>query len=107
MLKINLKMADKVKSEEGGSQEWLIQTLLFGVVFIAPDRLADNNKNNKRGGCTLNEVPACANDLIRYFSIFHDQDPSSNLYFQNPEKISGRKMYVLVPHAVADSHATG
>ena len=43
-------MADKVKAEEGGSQEWLIQTLLFGVVFIAPDWLADNNQNNKGGG---------------------------------------------------------
>ena len=89
MLKITLKMSDQVKAEEGGSQEWLIQTLLFGLVFIAPDQLADNNQNNKRGGCTLNDVPAWANDLIRYFSIFHDQDPSSNLYFQNPEKISG------------------
>ena len=50
LLKITLKMADKVKSEEGGSQEWLIQTLLFGVVFLAPNQLADNNKNNKKKG---------------------------------------------------------
>ena len=43
-------MADKVKAEEGGSQEWLIQTLLFGLVFLAPDQLVDNNKNNKKKG---------------------------------------------------------
>ena len=35
-------------------------------------------------------VSAWAKGLIRYFGVFHDQPPCSNLRFRNPEKISER-----------------
>ena len=44
-----------MKHGEGGLQESLIHTLLAGVVVLAPDQQAINNKNNVRGKCTLNE----------------------------------------------------
>ena len=33
-------------------------------------------------------VPAWAKGLIRYFVIFNDRAPGSNLHFRNPEKLS-------------------
>ena len=35
----------------------------------------------------MNCVPEWAKGLIRYFVIFHDRVPGSNLHFQKPEKI--------------------
>ena len=38
---------------------------------------------------TALKVSARAKSLIRYFGIFHDRAPGSNLRFKNPEKILG------------------